>query len=187
MSRYPPPELKPVGRGQPASLSPSQEEHLSNQPASPSLSRLIKITNQRGKLHCEAADRANFKTNYCTHREAVWPERLAQIRRYARCLTEQTQERACVPSKTHNKAILLMQLFSTPKCCRSSFWSNFQSTRVMLKWQNFLLGRNRLSLEAQPKLAADWGVIWKGCRNVNLSTLSTSRSSFSELNPGSLH
>lgn len=109
-SHYPPPELKPVGRGQPTSLSASQEEHLSNQPASPLLSPLIKITNQGRKLHCEAADRANFKTNYCTRREAVWPERPAQVRRYAQRLTEQTWEREHITSKTHDKAILLMQL-----------------------------------------------------------------------------
>lgn len=129
ISRYPPPQLKPVGRGQPASLSPSQEEHLSNQPASPLLSRLIKITNQRRKLHHKAADGANFKTNYCTHREAIRPERPAQVRRYAQCLTEQTQERAYIPSKTHDKAIPLMQLFQNPNNADHPFGVIFNPQR----------------------------------------------------------
>lgn len=64
-----PPEYEVVGGGQPARLSPSQEEHLSNQPASPSFSRPIKITNLHGKLHSNAADGANF--DYRTHRKAV--------------------------------------------------------------------------------------------------------------------
>lgn len=103
ISRYPPAELKPVGRGQPARLSRSQEEHLSNQSASPSLSRPIKITDQHRKPHCEAADGANFKNNYCTHKEAVLRERPAQVRRYVQCLTEQTQEKMWMPYVLQNR------------------------------------------------------------------------------------
>lgn len=142
MSHYPQPVLEPVSWGQPASLSPSQEEHLSNQSASPSLSRLIKITNQRRKLQREAADGANFKTNYCTHKQAVWPERPASDRTYALCLTELTQERAYTPSfKTQMLQIILLESFSIHR----------GDAKIT---ENFLFGRNRLPSEVQPKLAA---------------------------------
>lgn len=153
ISRYPPLELKPVGRGQPASLSPSQEEHLSNQPASPLLSQLIKITNQHRKLHCGAADGANFKTDHRAHRAAVRPEGPAPVRGML-SLTGQTREGAYIPSKTHNEAILLMQLFQNSDAADyplESFSDHKSDARIVA---NFRFGHNRLPLEARPKLAA---------------------------------